>query len=252
MLVRAVPALSDNYVWIVVNPSTRDALVVDPGEAAPVLAALADLGALPRSVLLTHHHGDHVGGVPELTQAYPGLEVIASTVDRERLTHATRGVHDGEVLERIGTSVRCLTVPGHTRGAVAYHLPALGAVFTGDTLFTCGCGRLFEGTPAQMLASLERLAALPPETLIYCGHEYTEKNVRFALTLEPEHEGLRARLARVVSLRQAGEPTVPAPLALELSTNPFLRARDRTLQARLDTTDALATFTEVRQRRNAY
>jgi len=252
MLVRAVPALTDNYIWVLVNPSTRDALVVDPGEAAPALAVLQDLGATPRAVLLTHHHGDHVGGVPDLVRAHRGLEVMASSLDRERLSFVTRGVHDGEELEVIGTKVRCLSVPGHTRGAVAYHLAALGAVFTGDTLFTCGCGRLFEGTPAQMLASLDRLAALPRETQVYCGHEYTEKNVRFALTLEPEHEGLRARLARVQSLRRGGEPTVPAPLELELATNPFLRARDGALQARVGTTDALATFTEVRKRRNGY
>lgn len=245
-----IPLLADNYAWLLVRGS--DAAVVDPSEAGPVLELLRGRGLTLRTVLATHHHGDHVGGIEELAEAFPGLEVICSEPDRERVPKATRAVRNGDRIEVLGHPVRCLLVPGHTRGALAYHLPTADAVFTGDTLFTGGCGRLFEGTPAQMLQSLERLASLPGSPGVYCGHEYTEKNLAFALSLTPEDRAVAGRLAQVRSERAAGRPTVPAPLALERRTNPFLRCHDPALQAVTGRTDPAEVFADLRRRKDAF
>jgi hydroxyacylglutathione hydrolase len=252
VIITPIPVLADNYVWLLAEPSRHAALVVDPGDAAPVVDQLRQQGLTPAAILLTHHHGDHVGGVLGLTRQWPGLEVVASAIDGARIEGVTRLVEDGERLELLGVEVRCLLVPGHTRGAVAYHLPAPGAVFTGDTLFTSGCGRLFEGTPPTMLASLRRLSALPPDTLVYCGHEYSESNLRFATHLLPADAALTRRLAETLARRARGEPTVPERLSVELATNPFLRWDDPALRAAVETDDALATFTEVRRRRDHF
>jgi hydroxyacylglutathione hydrolase len=234
--IEAVPVLSDNYAWLIHDG--REAVVVDPGEAGPVLAALEQRRLRLRWLLATHHHHDHVGGIEALCAAASGVEVVSSMHDLGRVPRATRGVVDGERLTVAGLELTAMLVPGHTLGALTY--VGGGAMFTGDTLFLAGCGRLFEGTPEQMFTSLRRLAALPPETLVYCGHEYTEKNLRFAASVEPDNPAIAERQARVVEQRRQDDPTVPAPLAVELATNPFLRAKD------------LVEFTTRRSRRDAF
>ena len=212
-----LPALSDNYIWTMTADDGR-MLVVDPGEAAPVLAAAAD-GRVPAAILLTHHHHDHIGGVSALLERWPGLPVYAP--DDERITCATVRVGDGETVETGPWRFEALDVPGHTRSHVAFH--GHGALFSGDTLFSLGCGRLFEGTPAQMLGSLDRLAGLPSGTLVCCGHEYTRSNAAFALAVEPGNRDLRERSEEVERMRARGQPTLPSTLDQELACNPFLR-----------------------------
>jgi len=211
--IEPVPVLEDNVAWVVVGHGGR-AAVVDPGEAGPVREALARLGAEPAAVLLTHHHADHTAGASEL-----GVPVYGPT----RAAGVTRGLAGGERLgaAEAGVSLEVLHVPGHTRDHLAY--AGKGFVATGDTLFAAGCGRLFEGTPAELLASLDRIAALPPETLVLCGHEYTLANLRFAATVEPGNAAVASRLERTRALHAAGRLAVPSTLAEELATNPFLR-----------------------------
>jgi len=220
--VTVVPCLKDNYAYVLRAPGSARAVVVDASEAAPVLAALQKLGVPLGAILSTHHHPDHVLGNEELALRYPGIEVFGSAHDRGRIPGQTRAVGDGDTVTVEGLTFRCLLVPGHTLGAVAYY--GHGAVFTGDTLFAGGCGRLFEGTPAMMNESLNvKLAALPPETLVYCGHEYTASNLRFAAHVEPGNAAVTAKAARVAALRERGAPTVPSTLSEERATNPFMR-----------------------------
>jgi hydroxyacylglutathione hydrolase len=217
-----VPAFEDNYIWLIRGASTTHAAVVDPGDAAPVLDALARLGLTPAAILCTHHHGDHVGGVEALQRHYPGLPVYGPGNENvPGITHPLRG---GEQLDltTLGARLQVLAVPGHTRGHLAYY--GHGWLFCGDTLFSAGCGRLFEGTAAEMHASLARLAALPDETLVYCAHEYTLANLRFAQAVEPENIAVRNHRATVEQLRAEGRPSIPSTLARERQINPFLRA----------------------------
>lgn len=220
-----VAAFRDNYIWLLCRD--RLAAVVDPGDAAPVLAALQQRQLRLTAILLTHHHDDHCGGLEALLAAEvwaPGAarRVVFGPAD-ESITGVTDPVAGGETCRVPGIDARfdVIAVPGHTRGHVAYY--GDGRLFCGDTLFAGGCGRIFEGTPAQMADSLTRLAALPPETLVYCAHEYTEGNLRFAATVEPDNAALRQRIAIVAQQRAAWLPTVPSRLADELATNPFLR-----------------------------
>jgi hydroxyacylglutathione hydrolase len=229
MEIALVPCLRDNYSYLVWKEGGREAVVVDPGEAGPVLGALETRKLQLVGVLATHHHSDHVGGLSDLARRFASLRVFGHRSDR--LSALTDAVDHGQDFEIAGLGFRVLHVPGHTLGAVAY--VAADAVFTGDTLFVAGCGRIFEGTPQQMYASLQRICALPPGTRVYCGHEYTENNLRFALHVDPEHAPTAAQAARVAEQRKRGEPTVPSSLADELSTNPFLRRYDARELARL-------------------
>ncbi|AKC85743.1 hydroxyacylglutathione hydrolase [Pseudoxanthomonas suwonensis] len=216
MRLSALPAFEDNYIWVLRD--ARRALLVDPGDASPVLAAARD-GLEPAAILLTHHHPDHCAGVPALLERWPGLPVYAP--DDARIELASERVGDGTRLQLLGWQAQVLAVPGHTRSHVAYVVE--GHLFCGDTLFSLGCGRLFEGTPAQMLGSLQRLAALPGDTRVCCGHEYTLANAGFACEVEPGNPALAARRAEAVQQRASGVPTLPTTLDDERACNPFLR-----------------------------
>src|SRR5277367_313780 len=219
--VRPVRAFSDNYIWLIESPRAPDRVVaVDPGEAAPVIAELQRSGTSLAAILLTHHHPDHIGGVPELLR-HGAVPVIGP--DDARIAQRTRTVRDGEQcdLPDLGLSFEILEVPGHTLSHIAFC--GHGAVFCGDTLFSAGCGRMFEGTPKQMNASLDRLRNLPPETQVYCGHEYTAANLRFALTVEPANGAAQEYQESVERIRAAGSPSLPSTLSLEIRVNPFLR-----------------------------
>lgn len=219
MHVVPLPALADNYIWLL-HDDAGQAIVVDPGDAAPVEAALAGRALQLRAILLTHHHGDHVAGAKVLRERH-GATVYAPR--DERIGSVDQRVGDGEIvtLDRPQARFEVLEVPGHTRSHIAY--AGEGLLFCGDTLFSLGCGRLFEGTPAQMLASLERLAALPGDLEVCCGHEYTQANGRFAREVDPANPALAARCDQAAEARALGRPTVPVPLASELACNPFLR-----------------------------
>lgn len=217
MRLSPLPALSDNVVWTLAGADGA-ALVVDPGEAAPVLRA-AEAGLRPHTVLLTHHHPDHVGGVPALLARWPQLRVIAPHDDR--IATATERVADGDTVAVGAWTFAVLAIPGHTRSHVAFH--GEGLLFCGDTLFSLGCGRMFEGTAPQMLASLDRLAALPADTRVCCGHEYTLANAAFAAGVEPGNAALQARTAQARRQRESGQSTLPALLGDEYAANPFLR-----------------------------
>lgn len=248
--VTPVPCLSDNYAYVLRCPKTGACAVVDPSEGEPVLAALRSMGVTPAMVLNTHHHHDHVGGNEALAAAFPGLKVIAHASDEGRVPAQTGHVRDGDTVTLGATPLRVLHVPGHTLGAVTY--ASDDAAFTGDTLFLSGCGRLFEGDAAMMYASLRHITdALDPATRIFCGHEYTANNLRFALSLEPDNAALREALADAEARRAKGEPTVPKSLRDERRVNPFLRCDDGAVGAAVGVAgDPVAVFAAVRERRN--
>jgi hydroxyacylglutathione hydrolase len=219
--VRAVRAFADNYIWLIEAPRMPGVVVaVDPGEAAPVSAELARSGASLAAILLTHHHPDHVGGASELSKG--GKVRVIGPVD-ERIPLKIETVGNGERCELpdLGLGFDILHVPGHTLSHIAFF--GHGALFSGDTLFSAGCGRMFEGNPRQMNASLNRLRDLPPDTRMYCGHEYTEANLKFALTVEPQNRAAQDHRAHVAALRATGSPSLPSLLSLERQINPFLR-----------------------------
>ena len=218
-----IPALADNYIWLVHDPVSGETMVVDPGEAAPVLAAADARGWRIGQIWNTHWHPDHTGGNAEVKAAH-GATITGPAAEAARIPGLDRLVGEGDTVMLGGIEARVLEVPAHTAGHIAFHMASETLVFVGDTLFAMGCGRLFEGTAEQMHESLQRLGALPPETQVYCGHEYTLSNARFAVTAEPGNEALAGRAAAVEVARAAGEATVPTNIALELATNPFLRA----------------------------
>lgn len=220
--IEAIPAFSDNYIWLIRGEGT-DCAVVDPGEASPVLKKLADDGLELRYILLTHHHFDHIGGAAQLLERYP--EATAFGPDDSRIGLGHVACREGETIElpRLDMKLSVLEVPAHTRSHIAFH--GHGLLFSGDTLFSVGCGKLFEGTPGEMQASLDKLATLPPDTEVYCGHEYTLSNCRFALKVEPGNEALQAKAEAAERLRAESRNTLPGTLGEELEVNPFLRTR---------------------------
>ena len=254
----ALPAFDDNYIWLL--RAGGCVAVVDPGDAAPVLAHLEQSGDRLCAILATHHHGDHVGGLEELTARFP-VPVFGPAL--ENIAGVSRALSGGEHIElpEIGLGLDVIAVPGHTRGHIAYYGPSLaehGAVFCGDTLFGAGCGRLFEGTAAQMQASLARLAVLPAPTLVYCAHEYTQSNMRFARAVEPGSIAVQQRSEKVTKDRAAGRATVPTRIRLELETNPFLRWDAPAVRAAAASrlghvpADAVETFAAIREWKNRF
>lgn len=219
-----INALADNYVWLLPYAPGK-AAVVDPAVAAPVLEAAAAHGLTITHILNTHWHPDHVGGNNEL-KAATGCTVVGPAREAAKIPGIDRAVDEGDTVDLDGLKADVLFVGAHTAGHIAYHFPAAQLLFCGDTLFAMGCGRLFEGTPADMFAALGKLAALPPETRVCCAHEYTLSNARFAITVEPHNRPLAARLAAVEAARAKGQATVPFALREELETNPFVRARN--------------------------
>lgn len=278
-----IPAFADNYLWMLHDG--QRALVVDPGDAAPVLRALKDNALQLESILVTHHHADHTGGVDELREA-TGARVYGPAT--EKIPTPYQHLNEGDTVTAMGLEFSIIDVPGHTAGHIAYYmapmlsasrdaLPPEGAdfarggpslqsdtlindrplLFCGDTLFSGGCGRLFEGTPAQMLHSLDKLAALPANTRVCCTHEYTLSNLRFALAVEPENHELVAYNAECVKLREAGQPTLPTSIAQELKINPFLRTRQspvKTAAVHFDASvhDDISVFAAIRQWKNQF
>ncbi len=256
MKVVVVPCLFDNYTYLAIDEGTSRAAIVDPSESVPLLRKVQELGLDPVAVLCTHHHGDHVGGLGEVTEAYPKIEVWAHERDRDRIPGVTHTVRHGDEVSVGGMGFKALHVPGHTLGALAW--VSSGFAFTGDTLFLGGCGRIFEGTAQMMYASLhDVLAGLPHDTKVYCGHEYTLSNLRFAQQVEPSNERVAEALARVQSLRAAGEPSVPSTIGQELTTNPFLRSSEPTVvefARRHDAggVDPVSVFAAVRAAKNQF
>jgi len=223
-----IPCLDDNYAFLLHSNGTT--ALIDAPEAAPVLAALKEKGWALDMVLLTHHHPDHIDGLPGLLAKH-SPQIIGAGKDAHRLPKLDIALNEGDEITVGRLTGRVIDVSGHTVNHIAYAFP--GAVFTGDSLFALGCGRVFEGTMEMMHASLQKLAALPPDTMVYSGHEYTLGNAKFSLTTEPDNAALKARVADVERLRAAGIPTVPSLLSLELATNPFLRAKDAAAFAKI-------------------
>lgn len=251
--IETVPCLRDNYAYLAHDPASGETAVIDVPEAEPLLAALDARGWRADQVLLTHHHTDHVQGLAALLSRHPA-RIVGAAADAHRLPRLDVAVREGDRV-RIGSqSGQVIEVPGHTLGHVAFHFAAAGVAFTADSLMALGCGRVFEGTMAQMWTSLQKLAALPPETLICSGHEYTLANGRFALTIEPDNPALISRVRAVEAARAQGRPTVPSRLSEELATNPFLRAEEAGIRARLGMRDAEAAdvFAEIRRRKDSF
>jgi len=250
MRLQPVPAFADNYIWML-ESGDRGTIVVDPGDATPVLAALAEA---PAAILLTHHHHDHIGGAAGMLQRWPGVPVFAPQDDRIDLP--CRRVGDGDRVEVAGWTFDVLAIPGHTVSHIAFSTP--GVLFCGDTLFSLGCGRLFEGTPAQMLASLERLAGLPGDTRVCCGHEYTVANAAFARMVDPDNPALGRRTEDATAMRHAGLPTLPSLLADECAANPFLRIDAPPVRAAVaarlghEPRDRVEAFAELRRWKDGF
>jgi hydroxyacylglutathione hydrolase len=237
-----VPAFADNYIWLIRGKSPDGVAIVDPGDAEPVLVALENQRLKPVAILCTHHHGDHVGGVEDILRHYP---VPVYGPARERIPAVSHRLQEGDrvKLPELGLEFGVLDVPGHTAGHIAYY--GAGMVFCGDTLFSAGCGRLFEGTAGQMHASLAKFSALPEETEVYCGHEYTEANLRFALAVEPDNAEAHAYRDRARAQRTKNLPTLPSTIGLERRVNPFLRTGVATVRQSAEKQSGAALGSEV-------
>lgn len=230
--VQPVPILSDNYAWLLRDSATGATAIVDPAEPRPVIAALEQAGGRLDLILLTHHHADHTAGTDEV-RAHFGAKVVGARADAHRLPHLDTAVQEGDSVTLGSAAARVIETPGHTRGQINFFFPDGAVLLSGDTLFSLGCGRLIEGTAEEMFASLRKLAALPPDTKVCCGHEYTESNARYALSVDGGNAALVARAAQARQQRAAGQPTVPSTMGEELAANPFLRAPDVATFARL-------------------
>ncbi|MCR9109049.1 hydroxyacylglutathione hydrolase [Marivita sp. XM-24bin2] len=248
-----LPALSDNYTYLLHDSDSGATACIDVPEAQPILDELDKRGWTLTEIWLTHHHHDHIGGVDDLLAHYDA-KVTGAAADRHRLPTLNREVSDGDAFEFGGEVVDILDVSGHTLGHIAFVVPGSGYAFTADSLMALGCGRLFEGTAAQMWESLQKLAALHPETLICSGHEYTQANARFAITIDPNNPDLKDRIESIDSKRSRNEPTVPSKLSEEAATNPFLRAADPAIMAHLDMigADPVDVFAEIRARKDRF
>jgi hydroxyacylglutathione hydrolase len=251
--IRTIPCLSDNYAYLAHDVATGATALVDAPEPGPVLAALADTGWTLTDVLITHHHWDHVDGLASILAAHPA-RVIGAAADAHRLPALDLALDDGDTFQIGAKTGTVIDVSGHTIHHVAFHFADSNAVFTADSLMALGCGRVFEGSKPQMWASLQKLMALPGDTVVYSGHEYTAANAKFALTIDPDNPALISRVRDVAEKRASGIPTVPSLLSQELATNPFLRPNDPAIQARLGMTGANAAdvFTEIRTRKDNF
>ena len=218
-----IPCLRDNYAYLIHNDATGETALIDAPEPAPVLAALAENSWMLSAILITHHHSDHIDAVPALIAA-TSARIIGATADAHRLPPLDQSIAPGDVLTICGEPAHIIDVSGHTIGHIAFHFPQSNLLFTADSLMAMGCGRLFEGTPAMMWESLQRLSALPDHTIVCSGHEYTAANAKFALTIEPDNSALISRITEITTARANRQPTVPSLLGLERATNPFLRA----------------------------
>jgi hydroxyacylglutathione hydrolase len=234
-----VPILSDNYAWMLRDSGSGAVAIVDPADAKPIIAALDKAGGRLDLILLTHHHSDHIAGVDEVRARF-GAKVVGAAADAHRLPELDQAVKEGDIVAFGTASARVIETPGHTRGQINYFIPDGEILLSGDTLFSLGCGRLSEGTPTEMFNSLRKLAALPGGTKICCGHEYTESNARFALSIDPDNAALKARTEQARQQRASGQPTLPSVLSDELAANPFLRAPD------------VATFADFRARKDRF
>ncbi|HKF63389.1 MAG TPA: hydroxyacylglutathione hydrolase [Dongiaceae bacterium] len=253
MQIALVPLLTDNYGYLLHDSTSGETGIVDPSEAAPVLAAAGERGWRLTHILNTHHHHDHTGGNLALKQA-TGAAIVGPAPDRTRIPGIDLALDEDETFRLGDAAAEILFIPGHTRGHIAFHFRGEKAVFCGDTLFSLGCGRMFEGTAPMMWASLDKLRRLPAETRIYCGHEYTAANARFAVSIDPANEALRRRESAVAALRGRGEPTIPSTMGEECAANPFLRADDPGLAAAIGLPDAPASevFGEIRRRKDNF
>ncbi|KAF3457772.1 hypothetical protein FNV43_RR02431 [Rhamnella rubrinervis] len=252
--IELVPCLSDNYAYLLHDVDTGTVGVVDPSEAVPVIDALSKKNRNLTYILNTHHHYDHTGGNAELKARY-GAKVIGSGLDRDRIPGIDIVLNDGDKWMFAGHEVHVIETPGHTRGHISFYFPGSGAIFTGDTLFSLSCGKLFEGTPEQMLSSLRKIVSLPDVTNIYCGHEYTLSNSKFALSIEPENKALQSYAAHVSHLRNKGLPTIPTTLKLEKACNPFLRTSSTEIRQSLNipvTADDAEALGVIRQAKDNF
>lgn len=244
---------SDNFGILAHDPASGETAIIDAPEERPILEAIARTGWTPTVLLVTHHHGDHVEANLALKQRF-GLKIVGPKAEAAKIPGIDETVAEGDELSLLGETVRVIETPGHTAGHISYFLPKSGIAFTADTLFALGCGRIFEGTPALMMASLKKLAALPADTAVYCGHEYTLSNARFALSVDPTNSALKERVKEIEALRAADKPTLPTTIGQELATNPFLRWHDPAIRKNLgmQTASDEAVFAEIRKRKDIF